>query len=68
MAAKMILMLNVIPEKREEFINVVNSALQDTRAYDGNLKVDVWIPEDDQSQVWLYEEWDSKEHQAKYFQ
>ena len=39
----MILMFNVIPEKRDEFVNVVNSTLPDTRAYDGNFKVDVWI-------------------------
>ena len=32
------------------------------------MKVDVWIPEDDERQVWLYEEWNSKEQQAKYFQ
>ncbi len=68
MAEKMILMFPVIPEKREAFIDVVNSALPDTRAYDGNQKVDVWVPEDDDGFLWLYEEWETREHQAKYFQ
>ena len=68
MAAKMILMFSVKPEKREEFIELANSVLPDTRSYEGNLKVNVWIPEDDDGQVWLYEEWESKEHQEKYFQ
>jgi quinol monooxygenase YgiN len=68
MAEKMILMLPLIAEKREEFIGVINSALPDTRAFEGNLKVDVWVPEDDEGALWLYEEWESREHQARYFQ
>lgn len=67
MAAKMILMFSVIPEKRNEFIELMNAVLPDTRAYKGNLKVDVWTLEDDDSQVWLYEEWETKDDQASYF-
>ena len=67
MAAKMILMFSVIPEKRNEFIELMNSVLPDTRAFKGNLKVDVWTPEDDDSQIWLYEEWETKDNQASYF-
>ena len=43
MAAKMIFMFSVKPEKREEFIELANSVLPDTPSFEGNLKVDVWI-------------------------
>ena len=67
MAEKMILEIPVLSEKRDEFIALVNSVLPDTRAYDGCLRVDVWTPEDDDGILWLYEEWESREHQAAYF-
>ena len=67
MAEKMLLIIPVSAEKRDEFIALANSALPDTRAYDGCLRVEMWTPDDDNSVVWLYEEWESRKHQEAYF-
>ena len=41
-------------------------ALQDTRAFDGNLRTDVLIDEDDEAHWIIYELWDSVEHDEAY--
>ena len=67
MAEKMILEVPVHPERREEFLKMLPGVLPETRAYDGNISVEVWTPEGDESSVWLYEEWENREKQAAYF-
>ena len=56
------------PETRDEFIVALNEILVDTRAYDGCEAVTVWTNEEDDDTVWLYEEWETREHQAAYVQ
>ncbi len=41
-------------------------ALQDTRAFDGNLRTDVLVDEDDEAHWIIYELWDSVEHDEAY--
>ena len=67
MSNSMILEIPVVAEKRDEFIGVMKGALPDTRAYDGCLKVEMWTPEDNDGVIQLFEVWETKEHQAKYF-
>ena len=67
MPEKMMLQLPVEPEKREEFLAAVNDVLPDTRAFEGNLKTELWVPEDDEGVVWIYEEWETRDNQEAYF-
>lgn len=60
--------LHAKPGKRDEFVQILKDTLGDTRAFDGCLAAQLWIPEDDDSVIEVYEEWESREHQAKYFQ
>jgi quinol monooxygenase YgiN len=67
MAEKMILQFSADPEKRAEFVELCIGVCPDTRAYDGNLSTLIWVPEDDESIVWIYEEWETRAHQEAYF-
>jgi len=63
---KMLVEFPVHPETRDEFISALNEILVDTRAYDGCMSVTVWTNEEEDDAVWLYEEWETREHQAAY--
>lgn len=67
MAEKMILQFPVQPAKRAEFTQMITGALPDTRAYAGCLAAKLWLPENSDSGVWVYEEWETRDHQAAYF-
>ena len=67
MLEKMILEFQIHPEKRAEFVDMCTNILPDTRAYDGNRSTLMWLPEDSDSVVWIYEEWDTRAQQEKYF-
>jgi len=41
-------------------------ALQDTRAFDGNIRTDVLIDEDDEAHWLIYELWESVDHDEAY--
>ena len=41
-------------------------ALQDTRAFDGNIRTDVLVNEDDEAHWIIYELWESVEHDEAY--
>jgi quinol monooxygenase YgiN len=41
-------------------------ALQDTRAFEGNLGTDVLVDEDDEAHWLIYELWDTVEHDEAY--
>lgn len=67
MSNTMILNLPVKPETRDDFIEVLKGAVPDTRNYDGCQHLEIWTPEDNNGLVQIYEIWESKEHQEKYF-
>jgi quinol monooxygenase YgiN len=45
---------------------VMRTALQDTRAFDGNLGTDVLVDEDDEAHWLVYERWDTVGHDEAY--
>lgn len=51
-----------VPTARE----VMRRALQDTRAFDGNLRTDVLVDEDDETHWFIYELWETVEHDNAY--
>lgn len=53
---------DAVPAARQ----VIGRALQDTRAFAGNLGTDVLVDEDDQAHWLIYELWDTVEHDEAY--
>ncbi|MGB6762233.1 putative quinol monooxygenase [Mycobacterium sp.] len=45
---------------------LMGRALQDTRAFDGNLRTDVLMDEDDEAHWLIYELWETVEHDEAY--
>lgn len=66
MPITVILELRIKPDSVAAARNVMGRALQDTRAFDGNLGTDVLIDEDDEGHWVIYELWDSVEHDEAY--
>ena len=66
MAVTVILELKVKPESVREARNVMGRALQDTRAFEGNIRTDVLVNEDDEAHWVIYELWESVEHDDAY--
>ncbi|MGA9357917.1 MAG: putative quinol monooxygenase [Mycobacterium sp.] len=66
MPITVILELKVKPESVREAQDVMGRALQDTRAFEGNLRTDVLVNEDDEAHWVIYELWDSVEHDEAY--
>ena len=66
MAVTVILELKVKPESVREARDVMGRALQDTRAFDGNIRTDVLINEDDEAHWVIYELWESVQHDEAY--
>ena len=66
MAVTVILELKVKPESVREARDVMGRALQDTRAFEGNLRTDVLVNEDDEGHWVIYELWESVEHDEAY--
>lgn len=54
------------PDTRAEFIDELHKILVDTRGFDGCLEATVWTNEADTNKVWIYEEWQSRDHQVAY--
>ncbi|OMC56705.1 antibiotic biosynthesis monooxygenase [Mycobacterium sp. IS-836] len=46
--------------------DVMGRALRDTRAFEGNLRTDVLVDEDDEAHWIIYELWDTVEHDEAY--
>ena len=67
MTEQLILSIPVEPARREELMELMAGTLDETKAYDGCLGVRVWLPDNDAGLLWVYEEWESREHQNKYF-
>ena len=64
MPVTVILELTLKPESVPAARDVMRRALQDTRAFDGNLGTDVLVDEDDDAHWVIYERWDTVEHEA----
>jgi quinol monooxygenase YgiN len=66
MAVTVILELKFKPESVAAGRDFMGRALQDTRAFDGNLRTDVLVDEDDDAHWLIYEIWDTVEHDEAY--
>jgi quinol monooxygenase YgiN len=66
MPITVILELKVKPESVREAQDVMGRALQDTRAFEGNLRTDVLVNEDDEAHWVIYELWESVGHDEAY--
>ena len=67
MAHTMIISFPLKSEHKDEFVTLLRGALDETRAYAGNLHAELWQPEDDSNRVMVMERWESRESQAAYF-
>jgi quinol monooxygenase YgiN len=66
MSITVILELRVKPEAVPAARDVMGRALQDTRAFDGNLRTDVLVDQDDEAHWLIYELWETVEHDEAY--
>ena len=66
MPITVILELRLKPESVPAARDLMRRALQDTRAFDGNLGTDVLVDEDDEAHWLIYELWDTVEHDEAY--
>jgi quinol monooxygenase YgiN len=66
MPVTVILELRLKPESVPAARDVMRRALQDTRAFDGNLGTDVLVDEDDEAHWLIYERWETVERDEAY--
>lgn len=66
MPVTVILELRLKPEAVPAARDVMGRALQDTRAFDGNLGTDVLVDQDDEAHWLIYELWATVEHDEAY--
>ena len=66
MAVTVLLELRFKPDEVAAGRELMGRALQDTRAFDGNLQTDVLVDEDDEAHWLIYELWDSVDHDEAY--
>jgi quinol monooxygenase YgiN len=66
MPVTVLLELRVKPEAVAAARDVMGRALQDTRAFDGNLRTYVLVDQDDDAHWVIYEVWDTVEHDEAY--
>ena len=66
MAVTVILELKFKPESVAAGQDLMGRELQKTRAFDGNLRTDVLVDEDDDAHWLVYEIWDTVEHDEAY--
>jgi quinol monooxygenase YgiN len=66
MPVTVILELRLKPESVPAARDVMRRALQDTRAFNGNLGTDVLVDEDDEAHWLIYERWETVEHDEAY--
>jgi len=58
--------LRLRPDAVSAARDVMRGALQDTRAFDGNLGTDVLVDADDEAHWLIYELWDTVKHDEAY--
>jgi quinol monooxygenase YgiN len=66
MPVTVLLELRMKPEAVAAAREVMGRALRDTRAFDGNLRTDVLVDEDDEAHWMIYEVWETVEHDEAY--
>ena len=66
MAVTVTLELRFKPDEVAAGRELMGRALQDTRAFDGNLQTDVLVDENDEAHWLIYELWDTVEHDEAY--
>jgi quinol monooxygenase YgiN len=66
MPVTVLLELRLKPEAVPAAREVMGLALRETRAFDGNLRTDVLVDEDDEAHWMIYELWDTVEHDEAY--
>ncbi|MGO8772395.1 MAG: putative quinol monooxygenase [Mycobacterium sp.] len=66
MPVTVILDLTFKPDAVAAARDVMGRALQDTRAFAGNLQTDVLVDEDDEAHWLIYELWDTVDHDEAY--
>lgn len=66
MPITVVLELSFKPESLAVARDVMRSALQATRTFEGNLATDVIVDEDDEAHWLIYERWESVEHDEAY--
>jgi len=66
MAITVVLDMQVVPERVDDFLSVMATALVDTRAREGCRSVVTLQDADTPGRFLLWEEWDTREHQERY--
>ncbi|MCH9734492.1 MAG: antibiotic biosynthesis monooxygenase [Actinomycetia bacterium] len=66
MTVTVTLELQLKPESVTAARDLLRRALQDTRAFEGNLRTDVLVDEEDEAHWLIYELWDTVEHDEAY--
>ncbi|OBF18758.1 antibiotic biosynthesis monooxygenase [Mycobacterium kubicae] len=66
MPVTVILELKIKPDSVAAVRDLMGRALQDTRAFDGNLRTDVLVDDTDEGHWLIYEVWESVEHDEAY--
>ena len=66
MAVTVLLELRLKPDAVAAARELMSRTLQDTRAFEGNLRTDVLVDEDDEAHWIIYELWDTVEHDEAY--
>jgi quinol monooxygenase YgiN len=66
MAVTVLLELKFKPESVPAARDLMRRTLETTRAFDGNLRTDVLVNEDDEAHWIIYELWDTVEHDEAY--
>jgi len=67
MAVSVLLEMNVKPDKVEEVKSSFKAVLPDTRTYDGCNGLTVHSNQDDDTNLVLVGQWDSRQHYERYF-
>lgn len=66
MAITVVLEMQVAPDRVDDFMSVMATALKDTRAREGCRSVVTLQDAENPGRFLLWEEWDSREHQERY--
>ena len=66
MPVTVLLELRLKPEAVPAAREVMGRALRETRAFDGNLRTDVLVDEDDEAHWMIYEVWETVERDEAY--
>jgi quinol monooxygenase YgiN len=66
MAVTVLLDLSFQPDQLAAGRELMGRALQETRAFEGNLRTDVLVDEDDAAHWMIYELWESVDHDEAY--